>query len=224
MLKPVLNHGTINNSHYRTMKTNKKYIFIIVTGLFQAVTIFGQVIQLNSNQSLPLAANAGTDVNLVTGNSVVLGADPSATNGYGNYLYLWSPTTGLDDPTKANPVASPVESMTYVLTVTDLKNCSAEDEVTVTVKASGIDLWADPIDFKVYPNPTDGNLLLDISGVSGPLILKVINSTGILVHQVNRDVGPFFREELDTRFFPKGNYFVMLIYNGKVITKPVIIL
>jgi len=197
---------------------------MMLIGVIQPATVTGQAIRLNSNQSIPLIANAGNDVTLITGNSVVLGANPSAANGYGSYLYLWSPAFGLDDPAKANPLASPTVTTTYLLTVTDLQNCSVQDEVTITVKASGIDLLADLIDFKVYPNPTDGNLLLDIKGVSGSLILKVINSTGIVVHQVNRDVGPFFREELDTRYFPKGNYFVMLIYHGRVITKSVIIL
>jgi len=203
---------------------NKRYDLIILICLIQSASVLGQAIMLNSNQSLPLIANAGNDVTLITGNSVVLGSDPSAANGYGDYLYLWSPAVGLDDPTSANPLASPTITTTYLLTVTDLQSCSVQDEVIVTIQASGIDLSVDLIDFKVYPNPTDGNLLLDIMGGSGSLILKVINSTGIVVHQVNRDVGPFFREELDTRFFPKGNYFVLLIYNGRVITKSVIIL
>lgn len=203
---------------------NRKFIPMLLIGFLPIASVLGQAIMLNSNQPPPLAAYAGNDTVLITGNSVILGATPSASDGYGSYLYLWSPADGLDDPTKANPLASPAVTTSYLLTVTDLQNCSVEDEITVTVEASGIDFSADLIDFKVYPNPTDGNLLLDIFGVSGTLILKVINSTGVVVHQLNRDVGPFLREELDTRFFPKGNYFVMLIYNGRVITKPVIIL
>ncbi len=208
------------NSH----SMNKHIVLMFALFVVPSAFLIGQTVLLNSNQSLPLTANAGNDVTLITGNSVVLGSDPSATNGYGSYLYLWSPAEGLDDPTKANPLASPAITTTYLLTVTDVQNCSVQDEVAVTVEANGMDLSANLIDFKVYPNPTDGNLLLDIKGVSGSLILKVINSIGIVVHQVNQNVGPFFREELDTRLFPKGNYFVLLICNGRVITKPVIIL
>ena len=196
---------------------------MLIVALLPAKVI-GQAIMLNSNQALPLTANAGNDFILTAGNSVALGANPSATNGYGSYIYLWEPSVGLDDPSKANPVASPAVTTTYLLTVTDLQNCSVQDEVIVTVKTSGIDLSADLIDFNVYPNPTDGKLILDIKGFSGSLILKVINSTGMVVHQLNEEVGPIFREELDTRLIPKGNYFVMLISNGKVITKSVIIL
>jgi hypothetical protein len=202
---------------------NRIFILMTLICMIMPAMVMGQAVMLNSNQSLPLVASAGDDVTIITGNSTILGSDPSAANGYGSYLYLWSPAVGLDDPTKANPVASPIITTTYILTVTDFQNCSVQDEVTVTVKSSGIEFSTDVIDFKVYPNPTDGNLILDIKGVPGSLILKIINSTGNIVHQVNRDTGPVFREELDTRIFAKGNYFVMLIHKGKVLTRSIII-
>ncbi|MFA5816804.1 MAG: hypothetical protein WC865_14420 [Bacteroidales bacterium] len=124
---------------------NRIFILMLLIGVIQPTTVMGQAIMLNSNQSLPLVANAGNDVTLITGNSVVLGANPSAANGYGSYLYVWSPALGLDDPTKANPLASPTVTTTYLLTVNDLQNCSVEDEITVTIEASGIDLSADLI-------------------------------------------------------------------------------
>lgn len=36
-----------------------------------------------------------------------------------NLVYQWSPTEGLDDPTSPNPIASPTESTTYSVTITD---------------------------------------------------------------------------------------------------------
>jgi len=91
---------------------NRIYILMMLIGVIQPATVMGQAIMLNSNQSLPLVANAGNDVTLIIGDSVVLGANPSAANGYGSYLYLWSPAEGLDDPTKANPLASPTVTIT----------------------------------------------------------------------------------------------------------------
>ena len=39
--------------------------------------------------------------------------------GSGNYEYLWAPETGLSDPTISNPIATPEETTTYTVTITD---------------------------------------------------------------------------------------------------------
>ncbi len=197
---------------------------MFLIALAPSFALIGQVITLNYNQVPPLVVNAGSDVTLASGHSALLGGTPSAKDGYGSYLYLWSPAAGLDDPTKANPSANPKVSTTYILTVTDAKNCSVQDEVTVTVQTSGLDEISESIDFKVYPNPAGDKMHIGIVGASGQLILKIASSTGIVVHQVNQEVDKDFYEELDTRLYPKGYYFVIANFNGKVITRPIIIL
>ncbi len=47
--------------------------------------------------------------------------------------YSWSPTTGLDKPTSANPVANPSATTTYTVTVTNAAGCTATDQITVEV-------------------------------------------------------------------------------------------
>lgn len=54
----------------------------------------------------------------------ITGEDPS-------YLYNWSPATNLSDNTAPNPIASPRENTTYVLTVTDPNGCQYVDSVLV---------------------------------------------------------------------------------------------
>jgi hypothetical protein len=44
---------------------------------------------LTVNQPAPLVANAGTNVQINKGESVVIGGIPSAAQGYGNYVYSW---------------------------------------------------------------------------------------------------------------------------------------
>ncbi|MEQ9440922.1 MAG: PKD-like domain-containing protein [Cyclobacteriaceae bacterium] len=89
---------------------------------------------INSYQ-LP-TAHAGSDDTICEGSSVTLGDIPSATGGSGSYTYAWTPAVGLDDPTLANPTATPAFTRTYTLKVTDTNtNCvSAIDEVTITVE------------------------------------------------------------------------------------------
>jgi gliding motility-associated-like protein len=50
----------------------------------------------------------------------------------GGSIYLWSPSKGLSDPQIANPIASPTETTTYIVQVSD-ERCSAEAEITVNV-------------------------------------------------------------------------------------------
>ncbi len=78
-------------------------------------------------------ADAGPDRNITLGDSVVIGGSPAAKSGSGGYTYIWAPATGLDDPAKSNPVASPSSTTNYTLTVTDGRGCRDSDEVRVTV-------------------------------------------------------------------------------------------
>ncbi|MCG8605925.1 T9SS type A sorting domain-containing protein [bacterium] len=83
---------------------------------------------------LPLPiVDAGPDKSITPGGSVQIGGSPTASGSTGPFTFSWSPATGLSDATIANPVASPTNSTTYVVTVTGANNCSATDTVTVIV-------------------------------------------------------------------------------------------
>jgi hypothetical protein len=75
--------------------------------------------------SLPVA-NAGIDKSVCAGSTVQIGSTALP-----NYLYSWSPATGLSNAAISNPTAS--SNATYILTVTSPSGCSANDTVTVTV-------------------------------------------------------------------------------------------
>jgi gliding motility-associated-like protein len=70
--------------------------------------------------------DAGADVSICIGGSVVLGAS-------GGVSYTWSPATGLSDPNSATPTASPVVTTTYTVTATDANGCTGTDQVTVSI-------------------------------------------------------------------------------------------
>ena len=71
-------------------------------------------------------ADAGSNVTICRGDTVQL-------IGTGGMSYQWSPAVGLDDPNIANPMASPISTRTYLLTVTDDFGCSDTASVTVEV-------------------------------------------------------------------------------------------
>jgi len=75
-------------------------------------------------------ADAGADVSIVYGTSVMLNG--SAT-GNSPFAWLWTPAAGLSDPTIADPDASPAATTIYTLEVTDINGCFDVDDVEVTV-------------------------------------------------------------------------------------------
>ncbi|MFH1319639.1 MAG: gliding motility-associated C-terminal domain-containing protein [Bacteroidota bacterium] len=74
----------------------------------------------------PPVANAGDDTTISLGYSIPL-------NGQGGINYSWSPDLGLDYPDIANPIATPLETTTYTLTITDINGCVDSAEITISV-------------------------------------------------------------------------------------------
>ncbi|MBP9221112.1 MAG: T9SS type A sorting domain-containing protein [Chitinophagales bacterium] len=71
-------------------------------------------------------ANAGADINICAGNSVVLNAS-------GGVSYSWFPTTYLSDPFISNPTCTPLTNINYLLTVTNANGCIDTDTLHVEV-------------------------------------------------------------------------------------------
>jgi len=83
-------------------------------------------------------ADAGFNVAFCEGGSAVIGGSPTGSGGTGTLYYSWTPTAGLDDPSIANPTASPVSITTYTVEVTDDNGCTNSDDVDVTVNANPV--------------------------------------------------------------------------------------
>jgi gliding motility-associated-like protein len=113
--------------------------------LFDSVTI--------SVNPLPVVS-AGSDITIFEGGSVEL-------LGSGGPTYLWSPSTGLTCTTCQNPIASPAETTTYYLIVTDANGCTATDSITIFVEPL-VNVIFVPNVFS--PNGDDLNDVLDVQG------------------------------------------------------------
>lgn len=109
---PVINNVTVVN--------NGDYIVTLTTAL-GCTNKDTTTVDVNAAPS----ADAGNDVNICEGSTTTL-------QGSGGSIYTWSPSTGLSDATIASPVASPADSTTYILTVSNGR-CSDQDSVHVFV-------------------------------------------------------------------------------------------
>ena len=137
--------------------------FIIISGLmFISLSSYGQVFKMVLNQPEPLQISTGNDTIICKNHSVILGGNPSASGGTEEYYYMWSPIDGLDDPTSANPMASPTESTKYVLTITDSNGCHTVDFIDVTIDVClGIEDGLLSNNLSIYPNPSYGTVFIN---------------------------------------------------------------
>lgn len=78
-----------------------------------------------------VVSDAGTDQVLCEGIPVIIGGAPTSQDP--NNTITWSPALGLDDPSLANPTASPDTTTTYVVTLTNALGCIGKDSVIVTI-------------------------------------------------------------------------------------------
>jgi hypothetical protein len=88
-----------------------------------------------NSSCIPPTIDAGENVTICSGSSIEIGGAPTASGGgSSNYTYSWTPTTGLDDPTSANPIASPTMNTTYTVTVSsgDI-SCTSNASVDVSI-------------------------------------------------------------------------------------------
>ncbi len=81
----------------------------------------------------PLTVNAGDEKTIICGGTAQLGSVTTNYTGNGTLKYKWTPETGLNNDTIPNPTATVTSDITYKVTVTTPNDCTATDEVRVSV-------------------------------------------------------------------------------------------
>jgi len=103
--------------------------------------------------------NAGIDRTICNGSNTTLNASGTGT-------YAWSPSAGLSCTNCASPTASPNQTTTYVVTVTNSSGCTASDDVTLTVITASVSITSASCG---QPN---GSATVTINGSSGSYYLS----------------------------------------------------
>ncbi len=121
------------------------------------------IVGANSDQTVFTGYTAPIEVVLVQG-------------GKGEVTYEWTPVTGVANPLTPNTTATPDESTTYTITVTDENDCKATDMVRVQVD---VNLYTFPEAF--VPRGTNNIYAPVISATVQVLKLQIYNRWGQLV-------------------------------------------
>ncbi|NII27411.1 hypothetical protein HB364_20140 [Pseudoflavitalea sp. X16] len=143
----------------------------------------------------PPVANAGSDVviSLPVNVTVLNGSASQDTDGT-IISYTWTKVSGpsqytLNTPDAISPVLSNLVEGVYVfrLQVKDSKGSTAQDDVTITVKAQPSE-GSTVLTLKAGPNPSYSTFTLQITSTNGstPIVIGVYNSRGNLVERIER--------------------------------------
>ena len=100
--------------------------------------------------------------------------------------YSWSPTTGVSNPSIANPILSPTSTTTYTVTINDVCGDSITEDVLITINPSGTSDFAqiDPI-CEGSGNPLTSTSINGITGAWSP----AFNSTATTTYTFTPDAG-----------------------------------
>lgn len=117
-------------------------------------------------------------VQTLVGNSVTL----TTTNSPDIISWTWTPATGLDCPTCAQPVATPNVTTTYTAVAANRGGCTAQDKVTIQLECTGGNVYV-PNTFS--PNGDGMNDLFYPrgKGVNGVKFFHVFNRWGALIFE-----------------------------------------
>ncbi len=163
--------------------------------------------------SLLLNLSAADETGFNAGNgsaSVEVGA------GEGPFSYLWSN----GDMTKN---AAKLSAGVYTVTVTDRFGCQEEGEILVGLNTNTEDLKADLRNLLLYPNPTTGQIRLELLLTeTRDVNIQVLNIVGQkILEQMERDVRQL-SQALDLSDLPNGVYFLRIQAEGEQVVRRLI--
>ncbi len=97
-------------------------------------------ISMNTTVTPAPTVDAGNDVSICNGDSVLLSGTTTSLPGY---ISLWQPNTNVSSPTNMSTWVNPTTTTTYFLLVQRGANCIGGDSITVNVESVNIDAGND---------------------------------------------------------------------------------
>jgi len=115
---------------------------------------------------------------------------------------------------QSNRIFNDLPSGGYPVVIRDGNDCVFETEVTVDFITSTSEL-ATKYDISVFPNPTDGVLTLEVSGLNHSdvfLDLEIYNALGKRMHITNlTKYGDRYIGQVSLYYYPAGTYFIRFV-------------
>lgn|GEM_PF-522873 len=120
--------------------------------------------------NLTTLSTPDSNSNKGTATVVATGTAPSP------YTYMWSPGG------QTNATATGLSAGSYIVTVTSAFGCQTSTRVVVGSSLGVNNITANAAVVSVYPNPSNGNVTISVSGTSDKSSVEVYNTMGQLVY------------------------------------------
>ncbi len=161
-------------------------------------------------------ASAGQDLEICFGESTTLTAS-------GGEFFTWS--TGEET---ASISVSPVETTVYTVSVSNGISTQNADVMVAVSDCQAIDIEPQDFDFDfiVYPNPTDGQINIKLSGLENISSIHVSDILGKVLasESFEPEAGTVINKQYDLSSLSKGIYFITFKQIGEAtITKKIIL-
>lgn len=152
-------------------------------------------------------ADAGADQKMIQGQSIQLHGKVAGDN----VTYYWSPADYLDDPTKLNPIASPVKDVTYTLNVISENCIGATDDVFIRV----FQKLNIPNTFSPNNDGVNDTWVIEALETYPTATIKVMNRDGEVVYTGNSSSAPW-NGKYKGQVLPSGAYYYIISLNAEV--------
>jgi hypothetical protein len=139
-----------------------------------------------------------------------------ATGGIAPYTYSWSDGQTTD-------IATGLAMGTYTVTVTDANGCTETETVIVDdfVGTTRIDYITN---LSIYPNPTNGNTVIDLElSQNADIAVSIYTITGILVQDFGKENTSKATHTIDVSNYSAGMYLVRFVVDNQVVTKKLLV-
>ena len=116
--------------------------------------------------------NAGLDVTITVGDTVLIGNNADSASSY-----TWSPNYFIADTNAVNATVNPPVTTTYYVTKTQC-SVTTTDTVTVVVNPVGVDEISNENNVRIYPNPTSGELTIELLNQNNEWLTTILDVQG----------------------------------------------
>jgi len=153
--------------------------------------------------------------------SIQLGEDASISGGSGSYTYIWTSEGKELGTAKTLTVDKPGN---YSLVVNDGHGCTSGIMYYVTDGSSALEKTTE-LKMIVFPNPTEGLVSIQLKTIEGLEKITVLTPDGRTVATYSEGEYTYIDQQisLDLKDLPKGNYFISLHFDSKILTNAIIL-
>ncbi|MFT7588285.1 MAG: hypothetical protein ACI959_000492 [Limisphaerales bacterium] len=118
---------------------------------------------------------------------------------------IWTPATGLSDPFSANPIAVVDTTKIYNVTYEDDAGCRFEWSCEVEVLTTLVEQTEFLSSAKIWPNPSTGNVMIEVPPNCSSGTIEVLNSNGIVLKHLNIEA-----DKISLNMQSSGRYYVSI--------------